>query len=137
MLAFLFLTAVFITLSRSGFGAEQALNSRYRMIPLLIIALECIAVVELLGVEKAKKYLPVLIALTLVFNVISFEKGNKHVKGLRLKLATGALEYMNSGTGLDYPDQVHADEVLARAGKMKMYKFPDYYTLVRWAELNK
>lgn len=134
-LVFLFTVVLAITLARSGFGVEQAFSSRYRIISLLIIALECIALLEYMGAKAASRFLPVLLALSVLFNAGAFFTQCKYVNRHRSALAEGALEYGKNGTvpvGEDDADFVR--DILVRAKEKGIYDFPASDEIYRWVE---
>lgn len=131
-LVFLFTVEFAIALSRSGFGVEQAFSSRYRVISLLIIALECIALLEYMGAKAAKTVLPLLLALSVMFNIGAFFTQYKYVIRFRTMLAGGALEYKENGVVPAGDDADFVRGVLVKAKERGIYDFPSSGELRRW-----
>lgn len=118
-LLFLILTACLTTLSRSGFGHDQAWTDRYRMYSALFVALAYLASLKLLSNRKSKQILfGVLLVICSVNNIKSFKKNYPKFENhqTRLKLSN-AKPY--------YPHVDIAIKTLKRSENLGIYKLPN------------
>ena len=125
LLLFCFGSMLAATLTRAGFGVVQATSSRYRVMPLLALALNYMALYELYPLRLSKQRLFVgLMAVLLVAQVASFTKARYRLRIHRAELLARLNAWRESGEGLSYPDPQLADEALRTALDRNVYRLP-------------
>lgn len=126
MLLFVHMSVFAAGLGRAGFGADQGLASRYKMLGLMSFLLPYLAFVEAYQHAFARKW---LVALTLLlafsFNALSIRASLPGLRWKRDHLVKGMAEWQRTGTGLDHDRSEWASELLSRATREGSYDPPD------------
>lgn len=121
-LLFLFITAAVTSLTRSGFGLDQSLASRYKVVSSLIFAMHYLAAVEIMKAGSAKRiFVALLIAGSLVFNINAYLSNRAELAMQKEVLTYGYLTWQEVGRGLIYPFEDKAGEILARSAGLRIY----------------
>lgn len=121
-LLFLFITAAVTSVTRSGFGLDQSLASRYRVVSALIFGLHYLSAVEIMKAGAAKKiFVALLLAGTLVFNIHAYLSSRAELDMQKKVLTYGFLRWQENGTGLIYPYEDKAGSILIRAARLRSY----------------
>ncbi len=122
MLVYLLITVAATAVTRSGYGLDQALSSRYRVIPVMMLALYYISAAELITGQRLKRYfLGAMIAASVVFNVQAYSSNISTLITQRGLLTYGMLKWEAVGTGLIYPFQDKAGEILSDSIRLGVY----------------
>ncbi len=126
-LAYVFLTAAVTALTRSGFGIEQALSQRYRIVSALFPMLIYMAFSEFLQGSrlKARVFFPAVLAGALVFNLYVNITGLKEVRIQNIVPREGLARWDAGLNGLLYPDDATANRIMVKSIARGLYK-PDY-----------
>ncbi len=121
-LLFLFITAAVTSITRSGFGLDQALASRYKVVSTLIFAIHYLAAVEIMKAGIAKRlFVALLIAGSLVFNINAYLSNRVELAMQKEVLTYGYLTWQEIGRGLIYPFEDKAGAILARSEELRIY----------------
>lgn len=121
-LLFLFITAAVTSLTRSGFGLDQSLASRYKVIASLIFAVQYLSAVEMMKAGLAKRIFVVLAIIgSLVFNINAYLSHRAELAMQKEVLTYGYLQWQEIGRGLIYPFEDKAGEILARSEELRTY----------------
>lgn len=126
MFIFFFITALFAAIARSGAGPMQAFASRYRIIPVSILALVYLSYMETRKVKIADVYYKHLTWLALLFLAVSYIANLPGIKSNRDNLVQSITSWQKDGTGLQrlHDDPVYADRQLRDSIEKKIY-FPE------------
>ena len=125
-MVFLILNALAAMISRSGFGVDQALSSKYAIFSVLILISLYIASLEsskLTHHLTAKTQYVFLITLF----IMSIFSHNKHFEKLSTKwskLQVGVSIWREYKVGLNYPDQIRATSLIKDAARLGYYQLP-------------
>lgn len=121
-LLFLFITAALAALTRSGFGLDQSLASRYKVIATLIFAVQYLSAVEIMKAGSAKRIFVALALIgSLVFNINAYLSNRAELAMQKEVLTYGYLSWQEIGRGLIYPFEDKAGEILARSEELQTY----------------
>ena len=126
-LLYLFVLAGVAAVTRSQFGLEQAVSSRYRVIPLLIVGCSYLAWIDLYtkkGQAFRQILVPSAVAVFLFLNSFFLHKAILELHSLRQSLTAGIQAWSVTGAGLSYPDQERASKVLQTAIRSGVYHIP-------------
>jgi hypothetical protein len=133
LLLFFFISAVAVALGRSGFGVEQALASRYKIFSILLVILSYLALMEIIANQKMKRWLlTFFIIFSLLFNFLAYVNMREPLESRRNELIDGIIQWQKNGTGLAYPNLIHADVILRESIKNGIYSIPK-----QWVNENK
>lgn len=123
-LLFLFSCAFAAGICRSGFGPLQALSSRYRLISILILVFEYLAIVELYAdpFKSKKVILFVLLLPAVAFNITSSTLSTPYLAERKEMLVQGLENWRLTGHGLNYPDEKKATSILRQALEKGYYR---------------
>lgn len=126
---FLLLSALSATVSRAGFGAEQALSSRYKIYSLLFFALIYISLFEFLErpwLAKAVRYLtPGVLVYLIVLKLSTVPVAFDEMDARKQLLINGLSTWKRQGRGLTHWDEKSANRILVRAIDKDIYHPPD------------
>lgn len=112
-----------VSLSRAGFGVEQALSSRYTVLSSLLLALLYLALLQLFTASLGTRFLIVASCAGLVFNIIAFLYGNAELSTRKTNLVNGLATWtQNKQTGLSYPVPLHASNIMQLSIQKGVYK---------------
>ena len=121
-LLFLFITAAVTALTRSGFGLDQSLASRYKVVASLIFAIHYLSAVEIMKAPSAKRiFVALAIAGSLAFNINAYLSNRAELAMQKEVLTYGYLQWQETGRGLIYPFEDRAGEILARSEELHTY----------------
>ncbi|MEK6759888.1 MAG: hypothetical protein AABY51_08950 [Deltaproteobacteria bacterium] len=121
-LLFLFITAAVTALTRSGFGLDQSLASRYKVVASLIFAIHYLVAVEIMKAGSAKRiFVALAIAGSLVFNINAYLSNRAELAMQKEVLTYGYLQWQENGRGLIYPFEDKAGAILARSEELRTY----------------
>lgn len=121
-LLFLFITAALTALTRSGFGLDQALASRYKVVASLIFAIQYLAAVEILKAGMAKRVFVFLAIIgSLLFNINAYLSNRAELFMQKEVLTYGYLSWQETGRGLIYPFEDKAGAILERSEELRTY----------------
>lgn len=125
MLMFCLGSILLASLSRAGFGASQALSSRYRVLPLLTLALNYLALYELWPQRLSQRrfFMGTMIVLV-ILQVATVVKAERRLRHQRERLVTELRQWRETGRGLTYPDPAAADACLRSAIERHVYRLP-------------
>ncbi|MFM8251488.1 MAG: hypothetical protein ACKOBW_07850 [Planctomycetota bacterium] len=113
------------SLSRAGFGVPQALASRYRILPLLTLALNYVAVSELWPQRfQQRRVFMTLLIITMVFQISFTVKASIRLCLHHDRLVSELATWQETGRGLSYPDPKIADDQLNKAIERGIYQVP-------------
>jgi hypothetical protein len=113
------------SLSRAGFGVPQALASRYRILPLLTLALNYFALYELWPHRcQQRRVFATLLIVTMVFQISFSVKAHIRLRLHHDRLVSELATWRETGRGLSYPDPQTADEQLTKAIERGVYRVP-------------
>lgn len=124
MMVFLMLNACAAALTRSGFGAEQAISSKYVIISVLLLVLFYISVLETFQRPKflKKNILLALFVILSVGSIVAFRVQMQWLFSKQDGLVMGMQNWSKDGSGfLFYPDQNKAGKILNEASKQGLY----------------
>jgi hypothetical protein len=125
LLLFCFGSMLAASLTRAGFGVQQALSPRYRVMPLLVLALNYMALYELYPLRLSKQRVFIgLMTILLIAQIATFVKARSRLGIHRAELTARLRAWQETGQGLSYPDPQLADEMLRRALDRNVYKLP-------------
>ncbi|MBL0742213.1 hypothetical protein [Chryseolinea lacunae] len=130
MLTFLVLSSCVVSLSRAGFGVEQAMAVRYRLYSeLIVLVLYLMLIPDIL--QNAKKYVIVVavILTSIVLYVVAFRKSMPDIQTRFDKLKHGAV-YYNEEHSLSYLSLLsHADagDILATSKTLGVFAMPSFF----------
>lgn len=132
-LCFLLLTALTAAVSRSGYGVEQSLSSRYRAVPLVFISLTYIAFIESFGRLRNRRFASTIMALSVLLWAASFALLSRFVEDQAKYLTLGAVEWEAKGSlpAYVFPHAEEGVRILSESEKIRTY-IPKYDT--RWIE---
>lgn len=131
-LLFLFLNAAAAALSRSGFGASQAISCRYTIISMLILIFLYFAILE---INYASKHFRAFIhrtqyafiALLIFAGISSYVIQIKILSAKQNERIYELYRWRVSGQGkLDHWDQEYAGETINKAREKGCYRLPEY-----------
>jgi hypothetical protein len=124
---FLFLNAIAASITRSGFGVEQAISSRYTIVSVLILIFLYIAIIEMAILKPFFKMKFQYIAFYILFiiSLFSYVRQVYTLSKNKNDLISGVLKWKNTGVGLDFPNQNDANNLIKRAAEKGYYKLPD------------
>lgn len=112
-----------VSLSRAGFGVEQALSSRYTVLSSLLLALLYLALLQLFKDALGTRFLIIASVLGLLFNMAAFLYGNVELNTRKTTLLNGFATWtQNKQTGLSYPVPLHASNILQLSIQKGIYK---------------
>lgn len=121
-LLFLFITAAVTSITRSGFGLDQALASRYKVVASLIFAIQYLAAVEIMKAGMAKRiFVALAIIGSLAFNINAYLSNRAELVMQKEVLTYGYLSWQEVGRGLIYPFEDKAGAILARSEELRTY----------------
>lgn len=114
-----------VSLSRAGFGIEQALASRYKVLSTLLLAVIYCSLIEIFAEKLSNTFLIALIFLSIIFNAGSFYTNITELSNRNLLLNNGLASWVETRKeGLSYPNQLHASTILQRSIDAKIYIIP-------------
>jgi glucan phosphoethanolaminetransferase (alkaline phosphatase superfamily) len=123
---FIFLSIFATALGRSGFGVEQALSSRYKILSVVLLVLIYLSFLEIYPKQFSKKLLIYcLIFLAVVFNIGSTKMSIHNMVLRKNNLIEGITTWKNTGQGLAYPDQKRASFLLNQSIEKGIYYPPN------------
>src|SRR3989304_39766 len=106
---FVFMIAAVTALTRSGFGIEQSLISRYRIVSVLFPVFSYMAAAELFSRGALKKYfIPAAVVGALAFPIASNAVYYEYFHIYNRDLTTGLLRWNYGAGSLHHPDQERA-----------------------------
>ncbi len=125
-IAFLILTGFIAALTRSGFGIEQALAPRYKIISILLSVSLYIFVAEWVFSSKKwnQTFLTFSFIISITFYFFSFEIGLFNLKTHQIQMIKGIKNWKETKKGLAFPQQKIANKTLLLALKKGIYKLP-------------
>ena len=123
MFILLFISAFAAAVTRSGIGPMQAFASRYRLIPLFILALVYLSFIEMSKEKVTGKYYKYIVMLAVVFFVFSYISNLPAIKAGKENLLLGITGWQKDGTGLDRLNDhpVYADKQLKESVEKGIY----------------
>jgi hypothetical protein len=121
-LLFLFMTTAAVSLSRSGFGMEQALSSRYAINSTLILIFLYVSFIEIKDKKDFKNIFIGILSFSVIFNIYVFFRNQNIIKANRSRLLGSICE----GKVLAnlYPDIDRANSIFTNAVKGKYFYPP-------------
>ncbi len=125
-LAYLFMTALVVTLCRFGLGVAQVFCSRYTIYSDLFIIFVYISFIELSPGKMIRLIFPFLLILSILFNCKSYKDNYPMMFHYKKALLHGLADWRkNNNSGLEYPwDQAWANIILKKAIKNGLYEPP-------------
>lgn len=127
-LLFVFASVFVIALGRAGFGIEQALSSRYRILSVLALVLIYWAIIEQYSKNlSAKSVILLAIFSAMIFN---FSSTARYIGSLseRKSILEEITTWRQTGKGLNYPDQESASLILGQSIEKGLYIPPGFST---------
>jgi hypothetical protein len=121
-LLFLFMTAAAVSLSRSGFGLEQALASRYAINSTLILIFLYISFIETKDKKDFKNIYIGILSFSVIFNMYVLFRNQHTIKSNKNMLLGGICEGKISANL--YPDIDRANSIFTNAVKGKYFYPP-------------
>ena len=122
-LIFAFMTTAATSVTRSGFGIEQSLISRYRIVSVLFPVLSYMAIAELFKQSAFKRLVfPIMLSGALVFNIVSNAVYYEYFLIYNKELRSGLLKWNYGAPALHYPDQDRAGRILSESIKRGLYR---------------
>lgn len=97
--AFIFvgLSGLAFSVSRAKQGIEEAFNSRYKTVSIILFIIVYLSSFNFINVQKRVKYLKISIIITLFFNLFSYYASTDDVLNYRRFLTTSMLNWKNNG----------------------------------------
>jgi hypothetical protein len=125
-LLFIFFSIFIAGLGRAGFGIDQALSPRYRILALMALILIFLALIESFPNFWSSKRIVAwcLVVLAVGFNIGSTKIAVQCLTWRKNVLIQGIREWKKTGEGLNYPDQKRASLLLEQSIKKGMYHVP-------------
>jgi len=120
LFCFLFLSAAAAAVTRSGFGLEQALASRYSIISILFYILIYLSLIEIY--TSLKKYIVIFICAAISFNVYAYFLNFHSVIEHHNTLVESVKKWEMNGQGLLFPDGEGANQRMMKAIGKGIYK---------------
>ncbi len=122
-IVFLILVSAIASLTRSGYGMDQALVPRYKIISILLTISFYIVVADRFYIyrRKVKTFLFSSILFSMIFYSFSFEIGLESLTFHRFQMIKGIIEWSKSKKGLSYPQPDAASETLSLAMKKGIF----------------
>lgn len=127
-LIFIFLTGIAAAMTRSGFGVEQALSSRYRIVSALFPILTYMALMEYsIGSRFWSRFsFPAILAGSLFFNINAYNSNIQSISDLNYLHKREMGRWVSGYPALvSHPDQAYAKSVLLQAVERGLYN-PDF-----------
>lgn len=125
LLLFMMMTAGATALTRSGFGVEQALSSRYRIVSAFFPIFSYMAAADYFELEGRKKAFALLLAATVVFNIVSSVANYGYFSFYKTELENRLNAWKDGDEGaLLHPDQQKAGRILYESMRRELYR-PD------------
>lgn len=118
---FLFLTSFAVSLCRSAF---DLFPSRYRIISVLISALFYLSLLEILPENKIKRFFPILLTFSILFNLISYYQNYNYFALQKEYLSEGLALWKEGKPSLSYPDANRANSIISTAIAKRRYSMP-------------
>src|SRR3989304_3151464 len=120
---FVFMIAAVTALTRSGFGIEQALSSRYKIISVLFPILSLMAMFELVEGKKIERFLfPLVLAGSIAFNVVANATYSQYFHTHNKELRDGLLKWNYGAPAPHYPDQARPGRILSVSIQRGLYR---------------
>lgn len=116
-------------LTRAPLGTAQALESRYRFLSALAIALTYLGWVRI--ARPGKTIAVGAIALAIGFSAASFLVNRSPGREIRTRRLANLLEWNQGKAALAYPDPGHADTIMRLAVRRKIYEPPRRWNIDR------
>jgi hypothetical protein len=128
-ISFLILVSAIAALTRSGYGMDQALVPRYKIISILLTISFYIVVADWFYTYKSrvKPFLVSSILFSMIFYSFSFQIGLESLTFHRFQMITGIIEWPKSNKGLSYPQPDDASETLSLAVKKGVFRLRNYH----------
>lgn len=126
-LLFTFLSIMMAGIGRAGFGVDQALSSRYRILASIALILIYWAFIESYSkLFLSKKFIMCCaILLAMGFNVGSTKIAIRSLTWRKDMLINGITEWKQNGKGLNYPNQERASLLLKQSIEKGIYCLSD------------
>lgn len=133
MMLYLYLNVPLIAVSRSYFGAEQAIDSRYRIISTLLLAMAAMTFLEQYGGRWKRQAAAIILAAAVIFNVVSHAENIGYIEEryntLNANIACLGLTGNWAMTGIIkkfdiYSDKQMADDTVSRSVSKGIYRPP-------------
>lgn len=114
-------------ITRSGFGVEQALSSRYVIVSILTLIYLYFAILRTTNITENinKKFERIFFVLIVFVGLASFIIQVNIMSNIKNKLIKGTQKVGNSQLKLDYPDQNRAIKILRNASEKGYYRLPN------------
>lgn len=126
-IVFILLSVFIIALGRSGFGVEQALASRYKILSIMLLALIYLAIAELYPEQFSNKLvICCLIFLAMVFNIGSTIISIQNLSSRKDMLVEGMKIWKKTGQGLTFPSQEYASFLINQSKEKGTYYPPSW-----------
>ncbi|MEQ8304009.1 MAG: hypothetical protein RIB47_11500 [Cyclobacteriaceae bacterium] len=129
-LSFLFLSCCVTSLSRAGFGADQALSLRYRIYSLLILVFLYLVIFEFINDDRRKfRFVIVVIAVSFINHFVSIWNFQGSMRDHKRKLMHGlaAFNENNRYFYLSYPEESRARMILTNSYQLGVYNYKPGY----------
>ncbi|MFH0913420.1 MAG: hypothetical protein V1884_03975 [Candidatus Omnitrophota bacterium] len=125
-LTFLFLTAMTVALFRRAGG----LPWRYKAFSIHFLVLSYLSLIEILPEKSVKRIFPVLLILSIFFNLFSYSKNYNYLV-MRKKSLIVRLFYLKDRNifGFDHSDRDRANSIISSAIAKKLYFLPHVSSL--------
>jgi hypothetical protein len=116
-------------LTRAPLGVTQALESRYRLLSAMAVALAYLGWVRI--ARPGKKIAIAAIALSIGFSASSFVVNRSSGREIRTRRLANLLEWNQGKAALPYPDPGQADSIMRLAVRRKIYEPPRRWNIDR------
>ena len=122
-LVFLLISGAVLSVFRSESGVEQLFDSRYRIIPVLILVLTYMSLAGLIPKQKKAKYIPAFLIVSILFNLLSYCGNYGKITDRYEKSISGLSGWMNTKYYLNKTPE-RMDKILNTAIENKYYLPP-------------
>lgn len=123
-IVYVFLIAAVAALTRSGFGVEQALSSRYRIVSALFPILMYMAFSDHLRCWKLweRLFLPAILTGSLIFNINANITGLKNIRKINTLFRDSVTMWTLGAQSLLYHDKEKANRILIESINRGLYR---------------